>query len=121
MAKNPYVLCEEYKYELTDEDLDEEEISDTPIDLFKIDIEMFPEKFLKGNLRLQNLALEALKGCVLLSKIISIPLAPKETVTLQLKTFTTIYWNILFSAEESSNSQRISCSPQPTLSTSMTN
>ena len=56
IAKNPYVLCEEYQYELTDEDLDEEEINDTPIDLFKIDIGMFPEKCLKGNLRLQNLA-----------------------------------------------------------------
>lgn len=56
MVKNPYVLCEEYKYEQTEGDLDEEEIGDEPIDLFKIDVGMFPEKCLKGNLRLQNLA-----------------------------------------------------------------
>ncbi len=56
IAKNPYVLCEEYKFELTDEELDQEEISDGSIDLFKIDIGMFPEKYIKGNLRLQNLA-----------------------------------------------------------------
>jgi len=56
IVKNPYVLCEEYKFELTDEDLDEEEIKDDSIDLFKIDIGIFPEKYIKGNLRLQNLA-----------------------------------------------------------------
>jgi len=56
IIRNPYVLCEEYQYELTQEDLDKEEIDDDPIDLFKIDIGMFPEKYIKGNPRLQNLA-----------------------------------------------------------------
>ena len=56
IINNPYVLCEEYQYELTQEDLDKEEIEDDPIDLFKIDIGMFPEKYIKENLQLQNLA-----------------------------------------------------------------
>lgn len=56
IIKNPYVLCEEYLYELTPEDLDKEEIQDDPIDLFKIDIGMFPEKYIKENPELQNLA-----------------------------------------------------------------
>jgi ATP-dependent exoDNAse (exonuclease V) alpha subunit len=56
IIRNPYVLCEEYQYELTQEDLDKEEIDDDAIDLFKIDIGMFPEKYVKGNSRLQNLA-----------------------------------------------------------------
>jgi DNA replication protein DnaC len=56
IVNNPYVLSEEYYYEITDEDLNLEEIADDSIDLFKIDIGMFPEKYIKGNIRLQNLA-----------------------------------------------------------------
>jgi hypothetical protein len=56
IIKNPYVLCEEYLYEMTSEDLDKEEIEDDPIDLFKIDIGMFSEKYIKDNPDLQNLA-----------------------------------------------------------------
>jgi len=56
IVKNPYVICEEYKFELSQEDLDDEVIQDGDIDLFKIDIGMFPEKFIKGNPQLQNLA-----------------------------------------------------------------
>jgi ATP-dependent exoDNAse (exonuclease V) alpha subunit len=55
IINNPYVLCEEYKYELTPENLDEETIEDGYVDLFKIDIGMFP-KFVKRNSALQNLA-----------------------------------------------------------------
>lgn len=56
IVRNPYLVCEEYKCELTLEDRDDEEIEDDPIDLFKIDIGMFPEKHLKENRRLQDLA-----------------------------------------------------------------
>ncbi|MDH5686344.1 MAG: ATP-dependent RecD-like DNA helicase [Candidatus Bathyarchaeota archaeon] len=56
IVRNPYVLCEEYKYKPTQEDLDKEEIEDGPIDLFKIDVGMFPERYLKENPRLQDLA-----------------------------------------------------------------
>jgi hypothetical protein len=56
IVKNPYVLCEEYMYEQTSEDLDQEEIPDDPIDLFKIDIGMFPERYIKDNPDLQDLA-----------------------------------------------------------------
>lgn len=56
IVSNPYVLCEEYRFELKQEDLDEEVIEDGYIDLFRIDIGMFPEKFIKGNPKLQNLA-----------------------------------------------------------------
>jgi exodeoxyribonuclease V alpha subunit len=56
IVRNPYVLCEEYLCELTADDLDKEEIADDPIDLFKIDIGMFPERFIKDNAELQDLA-----------------------------------------------------------------
>jgi len=56
IVENPYVLCEEYRYELAPKDMDEEEIEDDAIDLFKIDIGMFPEKHVRSNVHLQNLA-----------------------------------------------------------------
>jgi exodeoxyribonuclease V alpha subunit len=56
IVRNPYLLSEEYRFETTDEELDKEELDDGPIDLFKIDIGMFPEKYLRANNRLQNLA-----------------------------------------------------------------
>jgi len=55
-AVNPYLLCEEYRHQISDEDLDNEEMEDGPIDLFKIDIGMFPGKPLKFNPALQDIA-----------------------------------------------------------------
>lgn len=54
IAANPYLLAEEYDYDLSNKDLDQEEILDGPIDLFRIDIGMFPDKVL-GISKLQDL------------------------------------------------------------------
>ena len=56
IAENPYLLPEEYRYETIQEDLDNETMEDGPLDLFRIDIGMFPEKYLRPNSRLQDLA-----------------------------------------------------------------
>jgi len=54
IVHNPYLLCENYVPE--DPDLDDQDISDGPIDVFKIDVGMFPDaKCLERNERLQNL------------------------------------------------------------------
>ncbi len=53
---NPYVLCEEYQYSLSKDDLDKEVIPNGPIDPFRIDIGMFPSEALGFNIELHNLS-----------------------------------------------------------------
>ena len=55
IVDNPYVLCEEYDYSVTDEDRDKEVITNGPIDIFKIDIGMFSDQIFGFDEELQNL------------------------------------------------------------------
>ena len=57
VAENPYLLAEEYDAEETAEDLDREELSDSPIGLFSIDIGLNPDsRYIEGNLSIQTLS-----------------------------------------------------------------
>jgi exodeoxyribonuclease V alpha subunit len=57
IAENPYLLAEEYVSEETQEDLNEEEIRDSPIGLFSIDIGMHPDpNYIGGNPSVQTLS-----------------------------------------------------------------
>lgn len=56
IASNPYLLAEEYVPDVSDEDLDKEEIPDGPISLFTIDIGMHPDpEYIEPNPTIHNL------------------------------------------------------------------
>lgn len=56
LEHNPYVLYEEYHYKQNDEEMDTPYLIDEPIDIYKIDIGMIPDRnFVKRHRRLQNL------------------------------------------------------------------
>jgi len=57
IAENPYLLAEEYVPKVSRDDLDKEEISDSPIGLFSIDIGMHPDpNYIDGNPSIQTLS-----------------------------------------------------------------
>jgi hypothetical protein len=57
IAENPYLLAEEYVSEEKLEDLNKEEIQDSPIGLFSIDIGMHPDpNYIEGNPSVQTLS-----------------------------------------------------------------